>query len=130
MHTAEEGKDVGIRRGWCQLLQPAIYGLVEKILKRTVEAKRPKSKCRALAEDCQRMRTRTVLDSNPAALQTSAIENDLRACLNNVLVFVEQCTRKWSYLHNGWEVVWEKRFPHLQGNLSELAKVLMLESTV
>ena len=106
----------------------AVYGLVEKILKKAVEAKRLKSKCRALAEDCQRMRT--VLDSNPAALQTSAIENDLRACLNKVLVFVEQCTRKWSYLHNGWEVVWEKRFPHLQSNLSELAKVLMLESIV
>ena len=106
----------------------AVYGLVEKILKKAVEAKRLKSKCRALAEDCQRLRT--VLDSNSAALQTSAIENELSACLNKVLVFVEQCTRKWSYLHNGWEVVWEKRFPDLQSTLSELAKVLMLESIV
>ena len=81
----------------------AIYTLVEKIGKKAHEAKRLKSKCRALGQDCHRLRT--ALDSYPEVLESSAIEASLRSCLDEVLVFVEQCTRKWSYLHNGWEVI-------------------------
>ena len=106
----------------------AVYNLLEKIVKKLRDVKQFKGKCRTLGTDCQRLQI--VLNSNSAALENSAIETPLRQCLNEVYLFVAQCTRKWSYLHNGWEVIWEKKFPGLQSKLSELVKALMLESVV